>query len=188
MKIPRILLAAALVAPCLPITGCRNRDRIQVYTVTKEAPETSPAPVARDDQPGPQPILWTAPSSWKKQAPGPMRVASYEISTPEGTANASVSKIPGAAGDELGNVNRWRGQIGLPPVGLAELPGLLSKVPARGASLDMVDLRGPQNSTLAAWLRTGGAVWFFKLTGPGALVAAEREHFMQFLRSVRPSP
>ena len=32
-----------------------------------------------------------------------------------------------------------------------------------------------------------GATWFFKLTGPDALVAGERDRFMAFLKTIKPS-
>ena len=38
---------------------------------------------------------------------------------------------------------------------------------------------------LAAWLRDDQNCWFFKLTGPRALVDQENARFVQFLQSVQ---
>ncbi len=45
-----------------------------------------------------------------------MRVASFEVSENGKTADVSVIPLGGMAGGDLANVNRWRGQVGLPPL------------------------------------------------------------------------
>ena len=32
-----------------------------------------------------------------------------------------------------------------------------------------------------------GSTWFFKVTGPDALVASQRDAFLEFLRTLRPA-
>jgi hypothetical protein len=46
-----------------------------------------------------------------------MRVASFRVTGKDGKqADVSVIPLPGLAGSDLDNVNRWRGQVGLPSV------------------------------------------------------------------------
>src|SRR6266853_1053843 len=110
------LLLAALLAG-----GCVQVD-VKVYSVPKEPS----APVARAEMPAghphvaasaPSQLKWKLPDGWKEGAPGEFRVASFRVKNSDGKeADVSVVPLTGVAGGDLSNVNRWRGQIGLPPV------------------------------------------------------------------------
>lgn len=132
-------------------------------------------------------LAWSAPAGWDDVAPGPMAKATYRIAGPEGTAELAAYAFPGDVGGELANVNRWRGQAGLPPLGEGELGGALTRIAAGGLSIDVVDVDGPTSHLLGAIVPFGGSTWFFKLTGPSALVAREKAAFLAFLRTLRPS-
>jgi hypothetical protein len=93
----------------------------------------------------------------------------------------SVVTFPGEGGDDLGNVNRWRQQIGLPPTETANITPLKSGE----TTFATVDLAGENARTLAAWTRKDGQAWFFKLTGPNLEVEKEKPDFVNFVRSVR---
>ena len=82
--------------------GCGQED-IRVYTVSKESPEPPSEPAQ---------LTWKLPEGWKENPPSEFRVASFKV---EDKADVSVVPLPGAAGGDLSNVNRWRGQVELPP-------------------------------------------------------------------------
>lgn len=136
-------------------------------------------------------LTWNAPSTWK-QAPAAassMRYASFTISAADGgRGELVVSHFPGDVGGDLANVNRWRQQAGLPPVEQAGLSGMIATVNDGAHAMSVVDFKGAETNLLAAWTRHGGDTWFFKLTGPDALVSAEKTRFVDFLRSVRFNP
>src|SRR5262245_48698828 len=99
----------------LLLAGCQ-REGVSVYKVEKEteANGSPPGPLSvneRGSQAGR--LKWTAPKGWKELAGSGMRVASFSV---PGKAEMSVVTLPGDAGGELANVNRWRNQIGLPPL------------------------------------------------------------------------
>ena len=56
---------------------------------------------------------------------------------------------------------------------------------------DVVDFAGTANGvptrTIGAVLPRTGETWFFKLMGPDALVAAQKQDFLSFLNSVKES-
>jgi hypothetical protein len=63
---------------------------------------------------------WTAlPKGWRFEPapPGGMRLATFAIDSPR--LQVAITKF---GGTELANVNRWRGQVGLPDVTEADLP------------------------------------------------------------------
>ena len=82
---------------------------------------TASRPMARDDVPLPpsppsaNALKWTLPKGWTDAAGSGMRYATLKPPVP-GRVDVSVVVLPGPAGGELANVNRWRGQIGLAPI------------------------------------------------------------------------
>src|SRR5208283_5896950 len=143
---PLLLLLAA---------GC-HRDEVKVYRVAKDQDQAQPqtAPALPTDSPNPSlppghpdissapgtslpatprtglpQLTWTTPPGWTELPAGEMRVASFKVTGADGKqADVSVIPLPGGAGGDFSNVNRWRGQVGLAPVSEAELPQLAQPV------------------------------------------------------------
>ncbi|WP_437226466.1 hypothetical protein SH661x_004600 [Planctomicrobium sp. SH661] len=130
------------------------------------------------------PIDFTPPESWVASAGNAMRIASFEAKHESGVADVSVSRFPGG-GDELSNVNRWRGQVKLDPLSEDEFKSSAKQLEIGGQAATYVELVGPEQSILAAILPDGDAKWFFKMQGPKDAVAAETAHFEEFLKSVK---
>ena len=153
----------------------------------------SPLPAAPASSPGaetekPQ-IKWEIPAGWKSVPASAMRYASFTAVGSDGAAaDISVSVFESDGGGDLGNVNRWCGQIGLQPIDENALKKLVIPSKAKDAELQTVDLKGSQTRILAGWARIDGRSWFFKITGPDAAVACEKEKFAKFLRSVQFRP
>jgi hypothetical protein len=195
--------AAVLLFVALAI-GCR-REEIQVYRVEKE--DSSKAAVA-DAHAGPadasdphaglggmaaMPKLnFKLPAGWTEQSPSSMRVASFTVAGAEGQAgDVAVIPLPGLAGRDLDMVNMWRGQVHLDKIDAAEMDRLATRVQVGGAEAKLFDMvaSAPMEGekfvlrVLVAMLEREGAAWFFKMTGPDALVKAQHEAFVEFLKS-----
>lgn len=131
-------------------------------------------------------LTWTAPAHWQERAPGSIRKGSYTVSGEAGSGDLSITAFPGDTGGLHANVNRWRGQIGLAPVGNAEVEAALEHIDANGLHIDFVDLSGPQGMRLlGAIVPLERETWFFKLTGPEALLAKERQAFRDFISTIK---
>lgn len=133
-------------------------------------------------------LTWTAPASWQTKPLGQMRKGSYGIKG-EGTqeADLSVFVFPGAAGGTIDNINRWRGQVGLPPLSQAQLPDETTALVAdSGLELTVVDMTGKGDERIVgAILAQGQQSWFFKLKGPASLLEKEKPAFLAFLKTVK---
>jgi hypothetical protein len=114
-----------------------------------------------------------------------MRYASFTSETNGEKADISVVTFAGDGGSDADNVNRWRQQIGLPPAEASALNSMIVPVRVGEISFSTVDMGGATASVLAGWTRHDGRTWFFKLTGPKALVEQEKPKFVKFLQSVR---
>lgn len=144
------------------------------------APDMAAQPVATAAG---QALVWTAPSDWTPKAGSAMRKGSYAVSGPEGAADLSITAFPGDVGGDLANVNRWRGQLQLPPV--AALEGSAETLEVNGLRLLVFDAGNGGSRILGAIVPRPGETWFFKLTGPDALVARAKPAFLEFLHTVR---
>jgi hypothetical protein len=119
-----------------------------------------------------------------------MQLAKFLAAGADGHAEVTVVTLPGTGGGPLPNVNRWRGQIGLPPVTEAELAGLLTPLAGADAGSFLVDVANPEkkNRLVAAVVGHGGGTWFYKLTGDEAAVGGAKAAFVQFVQSVKYAP
>jgi hypothetical protein len=166
-------VAATLLATA--VAGCGRGD-IQVYKVAKETPAASHE--------------HTGPAGWEPAALGEMRVASFRVKG-QGGKQADVSVIPlgGVAGREVDNVNRWRGQLGLPPLSEPEAAKAAEAVQIGGLPGQLFNMAGQnpvsgsQERILAAIARREGTAWFFKMSGDDALVAEQKPAFVEYMKS-----
>jgi hypothetical protein len=116
-----------------------------------------------------------------------MRYATFQPTVP-GRIDASVVVLPGPAGGELANVNRWRGQIGLPAIQEPELPSLRKILRSKAGAVsayDFVSEGERKTRTIAGLLVADGNTWFVKMTGDAEAVGAARADFIRLLESLR---
>lgn len=177
------------VALLLAITAGQSRaeDQIRTYTVPKEqasAPPAASANPAPDLPVNSSPIRWTLPFGWVEGPPRSMRIASFDITGAQGgKAEMAVTSFPGPVGTELGNVNRWRRELNLPPIQEGEIVSQPVIVDSNQGKLFTIT-EGAQE-TVVAMVPQNGATWFFKLHGDAPTVSAAQPGFHQFLDSVR---
>lgn len=217
----RRALALLLLASLTLLTACREA-KVTSYRVPKEKPEELPpgmaaastnagtipthaapaAPVAPGADMASTAVptangsglTWAAPASWKPKPPAPMRKGSFAVPGAEGVdADLSITAFPGDVGGELANLNRWRGQIQLAPLGETDLAAATTRLEQNGLTFIVVDFVSPSSvkpaRIVGAIVPFNGATWFFKLMGPDATVAAAKPAFLEFLKTVRaPAP
>jgi hypothetical protein len=151
------------------------------------AGENAPPPAA----PSAPKIRVTAPDGWEASEGSSMRVASFAVKGEDGaTADVSVIPLPGDSGSVLENVNRWRGQVQLPPLASADDPALGTEMDGTGGKFFVTHMvsaepleDGKKAAISTAILKAEGTTWFFKITGDASLVEANREKFETFARS-----
>jgi hypothetical protein len=182
----------ALVIALLAV-ACQ-REQVRHFKVPKDVvavPATADVsgmpeapPQASDGEAG---LRWTLPAGWK-EAPGGGAMRYATLTAPvTGKLEVTVIRLPGPAGGELANVNRWRNQIGLPPIGEADLPAARKVVTTAAGPLGVYDFTsGDEKSrTIAGLASIQGETWFLKMTGETAAVAKARAAFLELLGSLR---
>jgi hypothetical protein len=184
--------------------GC-GRDQVSHFRVPKEAVADHPdhpgheehaqgMPPATGDMPAPPKptgqgsLKWSLPKGWSEVPGEGMRFATFKSPVP-GKNETTVVVLPGPAGGELANVNRWRGQIGLGPIDEATLAAARVVVKSKAGALNVYDFtsEGQAKSRMVAGLIStpDGNTWFLKLTGDAGPVAKAKPDFMRILESLR---
>jgi hypothetical protein len=194
-----ILVAATIVAViaiviAIPYFGSGPADRTggnptPSSTVAAAAPAPAAAPsaapaAAPDAAPAASPtapLAWTLPDGWSVIPTQTMRLASF--SAGEG-ATCGLFLFQGG-GDRLANVNRWRGQAGLPPLDEPGLDRALTAGTGGFGGFNWLAVRGASKAFLAAIVPTPSGQAFVKLEAPGDRLDALQPGFLAFTASLR---
>lgn len=174
MKFRQLLL---ILGSSFVLLSC-SEERIRTYRIASDDPTPSETPASAPATTVGS-LRWEAPASWKVATPGQFQTALYQLG-PE--AQVSVSSLPGDAGGEAANVNRWRQQIGLE--GVDDVGGETLAVEGGDMQARWFDLRGGEKSILAAIISLKNETWFFKLNAPTEEIEARRGAFTDFLGSI----
>jgi hypothetical protein len=165
-----------LLFSLLFFTACKKND-IQSYRIPKEAPpvfEMASSGAHHDH------LDWDAPKHWHEKPASGMRLATYIIPDKEGDGEVSIVSISGPAGGLLSNLNRWRGQLQLPPVTQNELANYHREETIGKHNFHMFKLPGMR----VAMFNFKEHNYFFKLTGSSKLVLKNTPELKELLKSV----
>lgn len=182
----RFCLLTILTAP-LVLLGCGEEPTIQTYDVDKPAhaaPQSTSGPVVVDG------LRIEVPTGWTSRGSSSFVLADFRSSN---GLRLTVSK---AGGDLKGNIDRWRGQLGLKPLAGSVDPADLQTIQSEAGPIWVVDLVADQASEQAQRFRVGllaestqgvptGQMWFFKLVGPNGLIEGQREAFDGLLKKLQ---
>jgi len=192
-----LAVAAALLA-----AGCRQDEVTHARVPKAPGPEAAGGPAmpppgmaAGPSSAVPPPaapagseaLRWKLPKGWTQAGASAMRYATLKPPV-AGKVDVSVVVLPGPAGGELANLNRWRGQIGLPAVDDAALATARRSVPSAAGPVSLFDFtsEGQAKSRMVAGiLSAGGNSWFVKMVGDAGPVGEARADFIKLLESLR---
>ncbi|MFN0128852.1 MAG: hypothetical protein ACKV19_19445 [Verrucomicrobiales bacterium] len=193
-NITLLALAASLAGTAV---SCRPADRVEI-TLSRPRHTTEAAPRLDvpliDSLPAAQEYRWTLPPGWMEKPATQFRRANFAFgSSGEGECYLSMTQ-----GSELENVNRWRLQMGQPPLD-EEAFAALPRRDIFGFPAAFVDLTGTytgaagaapvEGTRLLGVVRADHDVTLtVKMTGPADLVASHAANFDTFVASLRFTP
>lgn len=192
----------AAIAGALILAGCAE-DEAQVHEAPEgvetiaeadraapdprpERPTTTGAPPEQAEAAAPSEQPWTTPESWSESPDVPsMRLATLVIDDESGPVEVAISRFAGDVGGMLANVNRWRGQVGLPPVGQAELDGLLERFESPGFEGALLHIEGERQHMLVASIYETAAdrTWFVRVLEEPEIAERVKDEVFEFARS-----
>lgn len=195
-----------LASICLAFLGCGD-DGVQTYSVPKgsevisqESPATAVAAdsgttattdAGRAQAPHADSPGWIVPEGWRESPDNPpMRLMTFVTAGQSQDVTIAITRFPGDVGGTLANVNRWRGQIQLPPVDEAELESLLTRFGQPGFDGYLVHLRGADSNLIAAGVHETVAdrTWFVRATTSDADAERIQAEILAFVKSFGSGP
>lgn len=186
-----ILSACGEPARDIPYSGRRSAPPLKEPVRAMSASERFGAgPVASKDKSSDSPLVWSVPSGWEELEPTQMRMVNFKVGE-EGECYLTI--LGGDGGGVLGNVNRWREQLGLSEIGESDVAAL-STLKVLGRDAYLLDLQGTYTGMgldpREGWALRGAITTssqftlFVKFIGPQALVEREGGAFESFCSSL----
>jgi hypothetical protein len=179
------------ITKTITVGGVKTATRVDCTGIGGQITKAPPPRVRPDLPPNQHAVAparqldYKAPPEWHAATTQMEQIASFTVGEGGESVKITVTPMGGGAGGEVANVNRWRGQVGLPEMSATQIEadGTTIKIGDRSALL--LDLKGKDSRIVGAICETGGRTWFFKMTGPGHAVEKQKSAFDQFLASVR---
>lgn len=136
-------------------------------------------------KPRPLPISYATPKGWVETGPRggfvPILTA-FDVGGK--AAELQVTTLGAMTGDNLANVNRWRGQVGLPPVEKVDPPAAVKVDGEPGQYFDLAGQEAKKRMLLVV-VKRNQQTWYFKLFGDLQVVGKNRPEFESFVQSVK---
>jgi hypothetical protein len=183
---------AVYLLPLVTLLASCGNDGVETYQVPKEkneAPAMQMAPksatptqqAASVSSPG---FTADLPEGWKEiPSSSAMRKISYGI---EGT-DIDFYLISLSMGDVTSNVNRWRGQVGLPNASAVDIEQDLQTFDVDGHEIKYIEIYNEESGKgiVAAIVDLAPTYWYF--TGKGSVeeLKANAEGMQSFLKSIQ---
>jgi len=131
-------------------------------------------------------LHWSTPTGWKERPAAMFRDANFFVAGDE-RAECYLTTLGGDAGGLEANINRWRTQLSLPPLGAAEIAAL-PRLPWLGGSAASVDFSGhwqgmsgdqaePDYRLVGLALVQPDSSRFLKMVGPADVIGRELAAF-----------
>lgn len=162
----------AAIVPYVPGGMTRDEPADRPERKLPSAPSAPPASAG---------LKYDVPEGWTATT---KPLASVAFTKADGDKSVELTVIRlGGGGAFAANVNRWRGQVGLPSVDEKEIES--ETIDVGGAPSKFVDLRGDSKALLAVIVPQDGVQWFVKMMGDKDLTVSQRDAFLKFARSLR---
>lgn len=138
-------------------------------------------------------LTWTTPDGWTVGAARAMRLVTFAAG-PDGVVECFIAELGGMGGGTEANFNRWRAQLGQPPLAdgeFAALPTLrmlgqdAPLVEVEGTYRGMGETEQPGSKLLGTLAAAGERTFFVKLVGPAAAVDEQRAAFEALCASLK---
>jgi hypothetical protein len=146
-------------------------------------PAGNPAPPAAG-------LTFNVPEDWRKVTPPRSAIPidyAFSISKESATPEVTLIQMPTLDKSQwAGNIDRWRKQVGLPP--LQELPKNEPTLSVAGKESPYLDFTGEGKDPkrlLVVVYEKGPITWYIKMLAPAETVAKQKAAFENFAKSIR---
>ncbi len=182
------------VAMMVNIAGRGSGSMSAAQSTPRQRPSGGAAASAsspRSGQSGSGQLAFDLPAGWKQADNDTFSVYAFLIEGEDAAARVTITPL--AASDDptrmLANVNRWRGQVNLPPWTLEQSKKEVKEIPFMGGKAKLIEALPAGGSGLMGIIgvigNQGNIAWFIKFKGDAELLKQKQDEFEQFVRSIR---
>lgn len=125
-------------------------------------------------------LVVRVPQDWMRVPEKPPRALDLRLGP---DIECSITVLAGEAGGARANIDRWRSQLGLPPLDDTQYMGL-ERVPLLDGSALLAEASAGGKGVLGAVLTAPDRSVFVKLTGPVGGIARHRAAFLEMCRTL----
>ena len=162
--------------------SCDKNNNVTSYKI--KSPQPAPTVIENISEQ----LNWTKPKGWIQNPATNMRLASFEVSDlNKNIADVSISMFPGNVGGIKANVNRWRGQIDLPPQNEEDIMNNVIKEihPFLGECFIFKLENNINNKAITVIIsEQNNQTLFIKISGSIQILSAVEEEFGYFYKSL----
>ncbi len=180
-----------ITQPATPPVALSESERFG-FDVTPSTAPTQAGSMSHVDENAPH-YHWTTPTGWSELPPTPLRLVNLLVAGNE-VAECYFTVLPGGGGGITANINRWRAQMGLPPMEESDIDDLpkasLLDLEAVYIELDGTfsgmrgELTEPDFRMVGLIAEDAANAYFIKMTGPQELILSEMGQFQVFVDSL----
>ena len=173
-----------IILPAVVLSGC-GREQVQTYHAPKEpatATATPPPSMEVPARAASRSFEAQLPAGWTEKPGSGMRMVSYAI---EGTS-IDFYLISLSMGDVPSNVNRWRGQVGLPAATADEINTDVEVLQVDGRELKYIEIYNEEGGSgiIAAIVDFSPTYWYFTAKGKVTELKEHVPEIRRFLQSL----
>lgn len=187
---PQFTVTVKMTGPKEKAAAERGNFDAFIASLGVEMQTEGPPPETDPNSGGGGDLTYAMPEGWSALAPKGMRIINLDA-TPN--TQCYLIMMPGAAGGLLGNLNRWRGEVGYDAFTQADAEALPT-VPVLGEDAYLLEVsgdyqgmggaNGEDQTLLGVCLIGEEQSSFIKMVGPRSEVAEQKANFIAFLASL----
>lgn len=170
-----------------------GHDHTQPATAASTPPSAPTVPSMAGSVPAApaQGVSLTTSDNWTEvKTTSPVIVKAYDVTSPLGKAQVTITSLNNDGGGLLPNINRWRNQLGLSPVSkLSDQP--VSLLNMSGVTAMLLDIQaeasGEQTAKgmFMAIVSRPTETWYFKMTGDAPVLQQLKDEFITAVQSAQ---
>ena len=170
---------------CLILFSCKSENNVRTYQLAKTNVDVK---VVKENQQveKSRELIWIKPKSWFKSEGSSMRLVSFSVPYSKGLGDLSVIKLSGTGGGLKSNINRWRSQLGLSPMGINEINHSIINIEGNLGQYSMIEIRNEDDGLafLCAILPLVDNTIFVKLSLSSIGIMDVKTDFINFCSSL----
>ena len=171
--------------------SCDSESYIKTYRLPKKSND-NPVQIKQNKEPTKIneksrdfTLKWEKPDGWEQFEGHSMRMASFYVPHSTGKGELSITEFSGMSGGIQANINRWRGQISLPPESIESILKASSSFNSNLGDFLFFELVNEKSNQgiLASIFELTNRTVFVKLSIDQLALAEAKEDFLTFSKS-----